>query len=181
VTDGSCSVEDLYASFRGKLRTFIVARTRDDALADDIVQEAFIKLADYCARGGSCTYRRSLLFKVAANLVADHFRAQTARAEPLRPEHEEVAQPEQEDSDTEWLECFGSLIERLPQPYREAVQLADIGQMRHQDIATRAGVSVSGVNMRVQRGRAMLRELLLQMCEVERDRRGGITQCQPRQ
>jgi hypothetical protein len=40
--------------------------------------------------------------------------------------------------------------------------------------------SVSGAKSRVQRGRAMLRKLLLECCQFEFDRRGGLAGCQPR-
>lgn len=180
MNDSTCAIEDLHDAFSRRLRAFVVARTKDDALADDIVQDAFVKLAEHCARGRSCKYPKSLLLSVAAHLLADHYRGRTPRAESLRPEHEEVAQPEQEALEKEWLECVLPLMEQLPEPYRNAVRLADIDQVPHVDIARRTGVSVSGVKSRVQRGRARLRDMLLRMCEIERDRRGGIMQCDPR-
>jgi hypothetical protein len=42
-----CTIEDLYNSFRGKLKAFIASRTRDDALAEDLVQDTFVKLAGF--------------------------------------------------------------------------------------------------------------------------------------
>jgi RNA polymerase sigma-70 factor (ECF subfamily) len=46
-------------------------------------------------------------------------------------------------------------------------------------MAGRLGISVSGAKSRVQRGRAMLRKLLLECCQFEFDRRGGLAGCQP--
>ncbi len=61
----NCSIEDLYKSFRTALKSFIAARTRDDKLAEDLVQDTFVKLADYCNRGCECRHPKSFLFKTA--------------------------------------------------------------------------------------------------------------------
>ena len=41
------------------------------------------------------------------------------------------------------------------------------------DAAEKLGVSISGMKSRVQRGRRKLKNVLLNCCEVELDRRGG--------
>lgn len=68
----NCTIEGLYNSFRGKLKGFIAARTKDEALAEDLVQDTFVKLADYCGRGGSCTYPKSLLLFLAFVELTGH-------------------------------------------------------------------------------------------------------------
>ena len=42
----------MYQAFRSTLKGFVAKKPGDDALADDIVQDAFLKLANHCARGG---------------------------------------------------------------------------------------------------------------------------------
>jgi RNA polymerase sigma-70 factor (ECF subfamily) len=182
MNEADCTIEDLYESLRSKLKGFVTARTRDEALADDIVQDTFVKLTNYCTRGGSCKYPKSFLFRVAANLMADHFRGMVEShvVEVRQQDLEDVPQPGKASLNKEIIECFVVLINQLPEPYREAVRLADIEQMPHKDVAVRMGISLPGVKSRVQRGRAKLRDMLLQMCEIERDRHGNIIQCDPR-
>ena len=177
MNEKSCTIEGLYESLRGRLKAFVAARTKDTSIADDIVQDAFLKLSGYCARGKSCTYPKSLLFRIASNLVADHFRLKPHAAEPLTQEHEQVPAAADDSLQQECLECFLPLVNQLPEPYREAVKLADIRQMPHNEVALRMGTSLSGTKSRVQRGRAKLRHILLRVCQIERDRRGKVVQC----
>jgi RNA polymerase sigma-70 factor (ECF subfamily) len=182
-----CTIEGLYTSFRGELKGFIAARTRDQALAEDLVQETFVRLAGYCGSGGSCTHPKALLFKVAANLVIDHFRQNPRRDRPSSVDPDmaqaDPEDPPKADSDNlnrEFLECFLPLIDQLPEPYRQAVRLADIEQVPQTEIAARLQVSVSGAKSRVQRGRAKLKELVSAICRIENDRYGNILDCRRR-
>jgi hypothetical protein len=63
----------------------------------------------------------------------------------------------------------GLYREQLPEAYREALTLTELGGLSQRDAAARAGLSLSGMKSRVQRGRAKLTELLLRCCEVELD------------
>jgi RNA polymerase sigma-70 factor (ECF subfamily) len=66
------------------------------------------------------------------------------------------------------------MIKQLPPPYGEAITLTDIEGLKQADAARRAGVSLSGLKSRVQRGRQQLRAVLEECCRVELDRRGSI-------
>ena len=66
------------------------------------------------------------------------------------------------------------MVERLPEPYREAMKLADFEGLSQQEVADRTGVSLSGAKSRVQRARRQLREMILDCCHVERDVRGNV-------
>ena len=59
------------------------------------------------------------------------------------------------------------LIQDLPEKYRQAVELADLQEIKHQDIASMIGISESGVKSRVKRGREKLRDLLISCCSAD--------------
>jgi RNA polymerase sigma-70 factor (ECF subfamily) len=71
------------------------------------------------------------------------------------------------------------MVERLAEPYREAIRLTDLGDRTQAQAAATLGLSVPGMKARVQRGRAQLRELLRACCRIELDRRGQITELEP--
>ena len=71
-------------------------------------------------------------------------------------------------------------MQRLPEPYREALVLTELDGLTQADAATRLGLSTSGMKSRVQRGRGQLRDLLLGCCEIELDRRNRVTDYVPR-
>lgn len=171
----NCTIEDLYKSFRGSLRNFIASKTRDVDLAEDLVQETFVKIARYCHCGEGCTHPKSFLYKVATNVLADHFQATRRRT------FEQTARTADEDNmNAEVIACLVPLIDSLPSLYKEAVKLADVEQVSQQEIAERMGISLSGAKSRIQRGRAKLKDMLLAMCDMECDSHGNILHCKPR-
>ena len=66
------------------------------------------------------------------------------------------------------------MIDEFPEPYRQALLLTDVQGLSQKQLAEQQGLSLSGAKSRVQRARDKLRDLLLQCCHFEFDRRGGI-------
>src|SRR5215217_1343642 len=89
------------------------------------------------------------------------------------PAVEDDDQPEQFRA--EIASCLAPMVERLSEPYREAIRLTDLGARTQTEAAAQLGLSVPGMKARVQRGRTHLRDLLRGCCRIELDRRGQIT------
>jgi RNA polymerase sigma-70 factor, ECF subfamily len=60
------------------------------------------------------------------------------------------------------------------------VALTELDGVTQAEAAARLGLSTSGMKSRVQRARAQLKDLLADCCEIELDRRGGVTAYRPR-
>jgi RNA polymerase sigma-70 factor (ECF subfamily) len=73
------------------------------------------------------------------------------------------------------------MIVTLPEIYRQPLLLSEIGGMKQAEVAGQLGLSVSGAKSRIQRGRAMLKQSLLDCCHFEFDRRGSLIDYLPRQ
>jgi hypothetical protein len=58
---------------------------------------------------------------------------------------------------------------------RRLLTMTELNGLTHARAAARVGLTTSGMKSRAQRARAQLRELLTACCEIELDRRGGIT------
>jgi RNA polymerase sigma-70 factor, ECF subfamily len=78
------------------------------------------------------------------------------------------------------------MVNELPEPYRQALLLTEYQGLNQKQMAERLGISVSGAKSRVQRAREKLRDMLLNCCHFEFDRRGRIVDyyehcccCQP--
>jgi len=184
-----CTLEDLYENFRGKLKAFVALRTHDERLADDLVQETFLKLTRHCRSGRDCAHPKSFLYAVTLNVIADHFRSakfqESHCSEQVNHSKNEVdldsfPKENTDNLNKRFLECLIPLIDSLPEPYREAVRLADIEQITQQQIAQRMKISISAAKSRVQRGRLKLKEAILALCTIEHDCYGNITTCEPR-
>lgn len=75
--------------------------------------------------------------------------------------------------------CLDPLLAQLPDKYREALELTDVQGLTQAAAAARIGLGISGMKTRVQRGRAQLKLLLTQCCEIELDRRKGVINYHP--
>lgn len=76
-----------------------------------------------------------------------------------------------------WLD---ELIDELLEKYREPLRWSELDGLSGREIAERLGISVSGAKSRIQRGRAMLKGVLERCCDFHFDRRGNLTDCDPK-
>jgi RNA polymerase sigma-70 factor (ECF subfamily) len=131
------------------------------------------------------------MYRIAANAIADHYRRPVRREVPSGhgtevPGLDDQAviptslEPGADDLREVLAGCLAPLLERLPSHYRTALEMTELDGMTQTDAAARLGLSVSGMKARVQRGRHQLRELLLDCCHVELDRRRSVTDVRSR-
>lgn len=79
VSDLTLDLTAAYLAHRAELHRYLVRRTSPEE-AEEFVQATFVKALDAQARGRGChTHVRGWLFRIAHNLVVDHY-AQRARA-----------------------------------------------------------------------------------------------------
>ena len=70
----AAAFDAIYAQMRPRLFGFLVRLTRDRALAEDLLQESFLRLARSAPGLDPQTNLRAWLFRVARNLTIDHQR-----------------------------------------------------------------------------------------------------------
>lgn len=171
--------ERLWGEFADQLGGFLRARVESRAVAEDIRQDVFLKLQKQLEAEHTIHDLGSWLYRTARNAIIDHYRAR----KPSEPVDETLPdESRHQDPDlTPLLASFRRMIHALPDGYREAVLLADIEELPHKDVAAKLGLSLTATKSRILRGRAMLRESLDICCRFERDRRGTVIDCVPRQ
>lgn len=167
---------DDWQETRNRLRGFISRRVHDGPTADGILQETLLRALQQGSSlrtGGALT---GWLYRVAANLIADHHREERRLGElpddlPTPVEEKRALQ--------EMGECIRPLVSRLPDRYRQAIELSELDELPHKEVASRLGLGLSGVKSRVVRGRGLLLEALRECCALEMGPT-GVADCQPR-
>jgi len=179
---------DLHESFAAPLRSFIARRAPAGTDVDDVLQEVFVRIQERLPQLRDAGRIDAWIFQIARNVLADAFRGRRRRfalAERVAAEGEGEARPAAAADDdgaalAELSACLAPMIARLPEAYRAAIELTELGGLTQAEAARRAGLSLSGMKSRVQRGRERLEEIVRASCRIEQDVRGGVTGCEPR-
>jgi RNA polymerase sigma-70 factor (ECF subfamily) len=172
--------EALWLHFRGQLRGFVARRLAHPADVDDVLQWVFLRLHQNLGRLRESERVHAWLYRTARRAIADYYRAKARNREiPSGAASdlerlESAATPAPDAGDLDRLAaCLSPMVEQLPAPYREAIVRADLQGVRLAELARSAGLSLSGMKARVQRGRKRLHRLLADCCRRELAARGG--------
>ena len=169
------SVNQIWDDFTGQLRRFIAGRVRNEADADDILQDVFIKIHRSLDRLEDTSKLQSWVYQITRNAITDHYRKGEPAAEVSSEIPDDVAQEiPTEDVEADVAAWLRPMMEDLPEKYREALLLTDIEGLTQKELAERLDISLSGAKSRVQRAREKLKDVLLGCCHVEVDRRGKV-------
>lgn len=140
---------------------------RDERLAEDAVQEGFLAVwrtagAFRAERAKASTWILTLVHRRAVDIVR---REERRRTEPLPDELPlRVGQTAEPTDEAAWLryerERVQVALAQLPDPQREAIELAYYGGYTQSELAERLGLPLGTIKSRMFAGLARLRELL---------------------
>jgi RNA polymerase sigma-70 factor (ECF subfamily) len=175
----------IYDQYYNAVRKFILAYTKDEWVADDLIQETFIKVQKNLKSVKDPAKLSSWIFRIAHNLCHDHYRQ--AKRSSLNQRNiqqeivsfkEAVAQKELEQQ--QMGECVQDKMDLLPPDYRSVLILSDIMAFSHKEIAEILEISVSNVKVRIHRARKKFRTILEEHCSFEVDERSVLV-CDPKE
>jgi RNA polymerase sigma-70 factor (ECF subfamily) len=173
----TATVESIWNEVASQLRSFIRSRVRDPAVAEDILQEVFIKIHQKLPTVRASERLEAWVWRITRNAIADHFR----KLRPSEPLPQDLAPTSEQSLDTPDLRpCVRQFVNELPPNYREALLLTEWQGLTQEEMGKRLSLSASGAKSRVQRARSQLKKLLLDCCRLELDCRGNILEMTPR-
>lgn len=159
-------MQQLVASHREFL-AFVERRVGDRALAEDLVQDAFVKGLE---RGGELREQesaRAWFYRVLRNSILDRHRRVRVAGDRLAALADELALAEQHpDSpvDRELCGCMLRLIDTLPPDQAAALRAIELEGQQVKAFAAANGLGESNAGVRVFRARKALRERVTRAC-----------------
>jgi RNA polymerase sigma-70 factor, ECF subfamily len=153
ITAHAVSFEDLVVSEQQKLYGALCLLTRDRGEAEDLMQEAFLRLWERWDRVGALDDPTGYLYRTALNLYRKRLRrAKVAlrRAVGAMPRRDGFQDVDQRD---EVVRALGRLTERQ----RTSVVLVDLLDYSSEEAGRTMGVSASTVRVLASQGRAAIR------------------------
>ncbi len=149
--------EAFYETTRKPLYAYLYRILGDAALAQDLFQEAYLRLLKAEVTSLDEEARRRYLFRIAANLVKDHFRKQKRRQQ-YRDDSTAVAETSVDGKDQK--ACVTAALEALSPQNRSLLWLAYVEEYDHAKIGEILGLARGSVRVLLFRARQRMLQLL---------------------
>jgi RNA polymerase sigma-70 factor (ECF subfamily) len=160
------SVIDVLVANHREFLGFLERRVGDRALAEDILQEAFVRGIDRIAtlREGESVV--AWFYRSLRNAATDTFRRKGAEGRALERAAHELSQSEEPGPELQdaVCRCVARLADTLKPEYAVALRRIEVDGLSVKDYAAEAGVSPGNAAVRVFRAREALRQQVAAAC-----------------
>jgi RNA polymerase sigma factor (sigma-70 family) len=163
LVDGDADAFDaVYDEYRARLYSFLVRLSRRRDLAEDLLEETWLRLVEHAGRLKPDTRLGPWLFTVARNLYFSYCRSRAVEDERVaglmglwsttgaRPS------PFEEAAACELEHRIEHALQAMPPLYREVLLLSLVEEMTPAEMAIACGVTPEALRQRLSRARAML-------------------------
>ena len=155
--------DTLCLTLEARLFSYVRHMLKDRCEAEDITQEALLRLYVAAREGRVKAGPRAYAFSTAHNLVVDFLRRSCRSARP-EGEVQDVSGPRNEASQSTEQGMLREEIEKalatLPDTQRSALMLREFGQLNYGEIAQALGASLDQVKVWIYRARKSLAQVL---------------------
>jgi RNA polymerase sigma-70 factor (ECF subfamily) len=154
--------EAVFKAFNGRLYNFLARLSNRRDVAEDLLEETWVRLVVHARRLRPDTELGRWLFTVARHLHASHCRSRlmedshAAALIGLWPSGQRQPSPFEAIEANEAQEHMAKVLASLPLRYREALLLVVVEGLPHSEAAEICGVTTEAMRQRLSRARALL-------------------------
>lgn len=156
-------IAEIYDEYYGKIYNYIYHKTGDRPLAEDLAADVFLRALEAVqSNKGWTTSLQGWLYRIAHNLVVDHYRRQSKREGP--PLNERIASTD--DRSVQIAERIlasakvRSALHHLTEQQRQVIVLKFAEDLSNREVAEILGKTEGAVKALQHRGLAALRRVL---------------------
>ncbi|HEY8429433.1 MAG TPA: RNA polymerase sigma factor [Sandaracinaceae bacterium] len=144
---------------------FVERRLGDRALAEDVLQDAFVRALDKLGDLRDPAAAVAWFYRVLRNAVVDRKRRAAARARALEAFAAELTVvADGTETEREVCRCVLRLVDELRPEHAAALRRIAIDEVAVKDFATEAGITRNNAGVRVHRARAALKARVEATC-----------------
>ena len=160
--------DEVYATYRPRLYSFLLRLSGRRDVAEDLLQDTFIKLARSAPSLADDTHLTAWLYTVARNAFVSHRRwamLDLSRLVSFGADRAHLAPrtPDEESSSTRAVADLERALSELPAASREILLLVGVDGMDQEEVAKILDISYEALRQRLARARAALSEKLDRM------------------
>ncbi len=152
--------KSIFNAYYESIRNFLYYKTSDITLAEDIVQETFMKLWDNRSSIKPDTVK-SLLYIMASNTLKSHLRHQKVVFNFVNTSPSDELDQESADSairQKEMQQRLQQVLSAMPEKCREVFLLNRMDNLTYTEIADRLQLSVKAIEKRMHEALVFIRE-----------------------
>jgi RNA polymerase sigma-70 factor (ECF subfamily) len=171
-------IQEIWADLYQELKKFILSKVKVIDTTEDILQDVFLKIQLNIHTLTDCSKLTAWVYQITRNTNADHYRKSTNSE--VQVDGFDLAEQDNEDPLYHSLSnCINQKINKLSDKYQQAILLTYLNGYSQSELAEKLNISYSGAKTRVQRGREMLKDLILDCPNVETDSKGNLISYEP--
>lgn len=152
-----------FEKYMKELRASAIYKVHDIAIAEDLVQDTFMKTWMYLSRGGKIKMIRAFLYHVLNNLIVDEYRRQKHKAQSLDGLAESGYEPGEDESKRLYNFIDGEVafatIKRLPLKYQNVLRMRYAQGLSLKEMSHIFGQPKNTIAVQTYRGLVGLRRL----------------------
>ncbi len=157
---------EVYDAYADAIFRHCYFRLSDRELAKDFMQEAFARTWEYLANGNNPENLRAFIYRVASNLIIDHYRKKKTYSLDTLAKDKGFDPTDANEMDRIVTESEAkralAQLPNLPEPYRSVFVMRYVDDMTPQEIAEITGESENTVSVRIHRAAKKLRACIME-------------------
>lgn len=165
-----------HQDYRKQLKRYSLSKVNNPQLAEDLVQDTFLRAWNYLLKGGKVDTMKSFLYQILHRLIIDEYR-RGKRTSSLDDLVEKGFEPSRETGEFEHIsnvldgKAMMLLIRKLPDRYRTVLSMRYIDNLSIEEMAARIGQSKNTVAVQIHRGLVKLKQVFDSYDERSQERR----------
>lgn len=157
------NTQNLWTLYADDLKHFINSKVKDPVIADDLLQESFIKVHTKLHMLKDDSKVKAWMYSIARHTIMDYFRNNNITNELTEVD---IIFEEQQSEHTK-EDCLHGIIKSLPKKYRDPLFLADIKGLKQAEISEQLHLPLPTVKSQIQRARKLIAQGFMDCCDFK--------------
>lgn len=154
-----------YDRFSDEIFRHCYLRVSDRELANDLVQEAYIRVWEYLSKGKDIDDVRPFLYRTAHNLIIDYVRKKKGKTVVSLEDMIESGHDLEDKNNKDMNAIIDahevmSMFNMIEEPYRTVLIMRYVDDMKPSEISEVLGISANSVSVRLNRAVKQLRSVI---------------------
>ncbi len=175
-------IEDIWTQFHQQLLVFITGKVNDKHLAEDILQDVFIKVIKNIDQLDQPIGLQAWLYKICRNSIIDYYRSKKIDKDDAASGMLDTLQVYEDNQESfadqaQLSACLSILINELPDDFNSIMHASELELIKQKNIAETHQLSLSATKSRILTGRKLLKKKLQVCCDFEFNENGPEANC----